>query len=144
MLFQNSIKVFFQSHPKTKSLILPGSIIILFLIIAWAAYRTGFIPRTGESLPQLQIPTQENPQNPFLGQRAVSAADCGEKADSDACWQARAVNEKNAALCGSIRNTNPFVSKDACFNLIAHLKKDESLCVYIKNPELRKNCEEIK
>lgn len=126
--------------------ILLAGIIFGVVLVANRSWRFG-LWKTEKELPRLNVPTQGQPQNPFLNPpiSIQNSEGCEQKPDGitrDACWQAKAVSEKNATLCKAIQESNPFVSKDACFNLVAHEKKDPSLCASIINPELKKNCKE--
>ena len=80
--------------------------------------------------------------------QAAPSVDCTkEKTETaqDACWQSKAIEEKNHVFCDLIKakGANTFVSKDACINFVAQAKSDISLCSLIENQDMKKNCEDV-
>lgn len=102
-------------------------------------------PRTNAKLNNVFNYLMEQSQNPFLSPspKPASCADETNDVAKDACWQSKAVADKDAALCNSIKISNPFVSKDGCLNLVAQAKKDKAACASITDSKIRKNCEGV-
>lgn len=85
----------------------------------------------------------EQSQNPFLNP-SPKVANCADETNDlakDACWQSKAVSDKDSSLCNSIKVVNPFVSKNLCFSLVAQAKNDKTICALISDANIKKNCE---
>lgn len=132
---------------QNKKFLVLGVILILIIVGGLFYYFDyfGLKSRLWPSQYKLNIPPLNPSQNPFLNPNTSSVKlDCAKETNDvakDACWQSKAVSDKNMTFCNSIKTDNPFVSKDGCFNLVAQSKKDIKICSLIKNANIRKNCE---
>lgn len=142
--FNNQRQNWFSEIGKNK-LLLIGGIALAVLLIAGGIYYYFYYYQK----PAPIFPNVENGANPFtdiaVGKKPTSV-DCGKETNQmakDACWQSKAVEEKNVDFCKSIASDNPFVSKDGCFNLVAQIKKDIKICGLIKTDAIKANCEKV-
>lgn len=138
-----------NNQPPTQStypvVLLAVIIIALLGAVYFFFYRPTKVPQAPEKEALLNFPPSTG-GNPFLSSTPsqTSTRDCFKEegnAAQDACWQSRAVTEKKSTFCNNIKESTPFVSRDTCLNLVAHEKKDKTLCAKIQDANLKKNCE---
>lgn len=140
----------FSAFDKKKLLFIGGTALALLLVASGTYYYFYYSQKpTAPTTTAPIFPNIESGTNPFAdiaaGKKPVSI-DCSKETNQiakDACWQSKAVDEKNADLCKSITTDNPFVSKDGCFNLVAQSKKDIKICGLIESSAIKSNCEKV-
>lgn len=84
-------------------------------------------------------------ENSFLG-GSTSPLSCGQYPSlesQDTCRQNYALQTEDVASCSAIKILTPFVSKDACMNLLAQKTKNAELCAKIVSQEIKENCLEM-
>jgi len=108
------------------------SVVLLILLVLVGFY----INKGKEETNQILLEEQHWFQDP------MECADL-QGQEQDVCYQSKAITEHDSSYCANIQTEDVFVSQDSCYNQLASLTRDKTICEKITRPEFKENCLEL-